>query len=81
MKLQLVGLNDYTDTLNWELVIRQVDNLFWGFYRDADHQGVISDSQFDISRRSGSLGDEAIQGWLKEKFSFYALFEENSNQF
>lgn len=81
MKTQLVGLNDHTDEKNQELIIRQVDDLFWGFYRDADHRGIVSDSQFDIGRRNGMITDESIQDWLKEKFGFYALFEEKSMQY
>ncbi len=80
MKMQLVGLNEHTDSHNWELVIRQVDDLFWGFYRDGDHKGTISDSQFRISHRDGKITDLAIQDWLKERFSFYALYEEQSMQ-
>ncbi len=85
MAKQLVGLNEYTDEKEYELVLRHTgDGLIWGFYRSANHQGTISDSQFDVTR----IDIAQIENWtevarekLQMKFGCYAIFEEDYNQF
>lgn len=79
--LQLVGLNEYTDSKEYELVIRKVESLIWGFYRNANSGGTISDSQFNIFHRNIGLEDDNLQEELKEKFGFYTLFSEMSIQY
>lgn len=79
MTTQLILLNEYTDMKEYELVIKKVDNLVWGFYRDANNRGTISDSQFDVFYRENDIENESLQEELKIHFNAYYLSTENTN--
>lgn len=84
MATQLVGLNDKTDYREWELVVRcSPDGILWGFYRDANHKGTISDSQFNVTHtpKSSQNWIEEAEEKLQMKFKCYSIFEEDYNQF
>jgi hypothetical protein len=56
-----IGLNDYTDEKEYELIIRVFnDGPSFGWYRYADTKKQVSDSQFDIGTINPDNAEEII---------------------
>jgi hypothetical protein len=65
-----IGLNEYTDSKGYELIIRVFEDGFaFAWYVDADSKKVIDDSQFDCSDKGGIDS-------IEEKLKLYHVSEK-----